>query len=69
MLHTPKKTFLGTSEKENEEPSISSAIICSTFSCFSCTYKAKGRRRHAAYPGEDDRPLGLRSLTAVKHPL
>jgi len=55
-IHIEKKTFLGASEKENEEPFISPAIICSTFSCFSCTYQAKERRRHAAYPGEDGRP-------------
>lgn len=69
MQRTQKKTFLRKSEKDNEEPSISPAIIRSTFSCFSCTHKAKERRKHAAYPGEDGTPLGLRSLETIDHPL
>ena len=70
MWQTTKKTFLKASENENGEPPISPVIMCSTFLCFSCRYKAEEGRRHAAYPGEEGRsPLGRRSLATVEHPL
>lgn len=64
-----KKTFLKASEKENGEHFISPAVVCSTFSCFSCIYKEGETRRHAADSGKEGRPLELRSLSTIKHPL